>query len=617
MLGGALSDRRRLGNGGMGEVYRADDLKLGQPVALKFLPPDGWIDDPVRLDAAAQRSAARRAQVSHPNVCRVYDIGEADGAHRSCRWSSSTARTWRRCCGASAASPRQGAGDRAADLRAGSRPRTSEASPPRPEAGERDARRPGDVRITDFGLAPAHAARIDGRAGTPAYMAPEQLAGREVTAQSDLYALGLVLYELFTGKRAFNGKDVARAACAARGRRDRRRRAIVTRPRSGGRAGDPALSRARSRASGPASALAVAAALPGGDPLAAALAAGETPSPEMVAAAGSISALSDRCARSRGTGRRPCWVWRFLPRCPTVCCSPTMFRSSVRQRSWPIVLVRCPGRWDTPNRRSTRRGGSRRRSTTCVSRSNAATEQPLASVCARDAPRDSISGTAAVRVRWCRSGTEERVSYNNPPQTVSDMRTVVLDTEGRLAELQIIPPQMESAATPPPAPNWKSLFDLAGLDQSQFQPVAPQWTPRQYSDTRAAWEGPMPGWPEQRLRVEAAAFRGRPVFFQLIFPWTKPILMGQEQPSSRSRVWGQAIVATAVALVLAGAVLVARHNLRKGKGDRRLESLPGCGVFLPSRSCSGATPWRAPSTASADTTGVMPSPGYCRRRCKW
>src|SRR5262249_37674346 len=69
----------------------------------------------------------------------------------------------------------------------------------------------GQVRITDFGLAAVagtlEAAEI--RQGTPAYMAPEQLAGREVAVKSDLYALGLVLYELFTGKRAFQAGSVA------------------------------------------------------------------------------------------------------------------------------------------------------------------------------------------------------------------------------------------------------------------------------------------------------------------------------------------------------------------------------------------------------------------------
>ena len=66
----------------------------------------------------------------------------------------------------------------------------------------------GQVVMTDFGLA-GLADQVDGieaRNGTPAYMAPEQLAGHEVTVRSDIYSLGLVLYEIFTGKRAFSAR---------------------------------------------------------------------------------------------------------------------------------------------------------------------------------------------------------------------------------------------------------------------------------------------------------------------------------------------------------------------------------------------------------------------------
>ncbi|HLN58354.1 MAG TPA: protein kinase, partial [Thermoanaerobaculia bacterium] len=81
--GAVLIERYRIiglvGRGGMGEVYRADDLKLGQPVALKFLPgklaaEKTWID---RFYAEVRHAR----QISHPNVCRVYDVGEIEGRH--------------------------------------------------------------------------------------------------------------------------------------------------------------------------------------------------------------------------------------------------------------------------------------------------------------------------------------------------------------------------------------------------------------------------------------------------------------------------------------------------------------------------------------------------------
>ena len=149
----------------------------------------------------------------------------------------------------------------------------------------------GKVRITDFGLAGGSGEAI--RAGTPAYMAPEQLAGQEVTAQSDIYALGLILYEIFTGQRALDGKNLAEII-------HKREQSGIIPPTAIVKTLDPKIERTILRClkpeagERPASALAVAGALPGGDPLAAALAAGETPSPAMVAAAGSREALSVR-----------------------------------------------------------------------------------------------------------------------------------------------------------------------------------------------------------------------------------------------------------------------------------------------------------------------------------
>lgn len=81
--GTMLAERYRivglLGRGGMGEVYRAEDLKLAQPVALKFLP-DRLLSDDASL-ARFHREVRVARQVSHKNVCRVYDIGEVDGRH--------------------------------------------------------------------------------------------------------------------------------------------------------------------------------------------------------------------------------------------------------------------------------------------------------------------------------------------------------------------------------------------------------------------------------------------------------------------------------------------------------------------------------------------------------
>jgi Protein kinase domain len=155
----------------------------------------------------------------------------------------------------------------------------------------------GKVRITDFGLA-GIAANMQGRevlAGTPAYMAPEQLSGKEVSTRSDIYSLGLVMYEILTGKRAYDAKTMPELIKA-------RESGTLTSPSALVKDLDPLLERVILRcldkepSKRPSTALQVAAALPGGDPLAAALAAGETPSPEMVAAAGETEGTRPRLA---------------------------------------------------------------------------------------------------------------------------------------------------------------------------------------------------------------------------------------------------------------------------------------------------------------------------------
>src|SRR3712207_1856294 len=300
--GDVLAGRYRiaglLGRGGMGEVYRADDLKLRQPVALKFLP-EALSADGVTLARFYQEVSVAR-QVSHRHVCRVYDVAEAEGFHfismeyvRGEALSSLLKRIGRLPEDKAVETARQLCAGLAAVHDAGVLHR--DLKPANIMLDER-----GDVRITDFGIAAlAGAGRgAEAMAGTPAYMSPEQLAGRELTTRSDLYSLGLVLYELFTGKRAFEAASLPELL------RLRQSDTQPSSPSSHVKDLDPAVERAifrcleRDPERRPATALQVAAALPGGDPLAAALAAGETPSPEMVAAAPKEGALRPAVAVS-------------------------------------------------------------------------------------------------------------------------------------------------------------------------------------------------------------------------------------------------------------------------------------------------------------------------------
>ena len=165
-------------------------------------------------------------------------------ASTTCRWSTWTARIWPRCCGASAGCPRTRRSQIARQLCAGLAAAHEQGVLHRdlkPANVMIDGR--GRAKITDFGLA-GLAGTIEGdevRAGTPHYMAPEQLPGDEVTVRSDIYALGLVLYELFTGRRAFEAATPAELARLQNESAPTSPSSHVdgTRPRR--RAGDPAL----------------------------------------------------------------------------------------------------------------------------------------------------------------------------------------------------------------------------------------------------------------------------------------------------------------------------------------------------------------------------------------
>src|SRR5512132_1593453 len=206
--GSVIAGRYRIigliGRGGMGEVYRADDLKLGQPVALKFLP-EKLASDPAWIERFYAEVRHARG-VSHPNVCRVYDVGEIEGRHflsmeyvdgeelasllrRIGRLPPDKAvEIARELCAGLAAAHDKGVLHR--DLK--------------PSNVMIDGR--GRAKITDFGLAVAAGEETEGEvSGTPAYMAPEQLAGKGASVRSDVYSLGLVLYELYTGRKAFDG----------------------------------------------------------------------------------------------------------------------------------------------------------------------------------------------------------------------------------------------------------------------------------------------------------------------------------------------------------------------------------------------------------------------------
>jgi len=559
-----------LGRGGMGEVYRADDLTLDQPVALKFLP-EGVGNDPDKL-AQFHNELRTARQVSHKNVVRLYDLGEAGGRRfltmeyvdgedlasllrRIGRIPQDKAiELARQLCAGVAAAHERGVLHR--DLK------------PANVMIDGD----GNVRITDFGIAAPAASVTEPQfgsvpvfVGTPQYMAPEQLLGQPASVRTDLYALGLILFEIFTGRRAYDAKTLGDL-------KQLHDTGTLTTPSSVVRDLDPAVERVilrcldRDPQKRPGAALAVAAALPGGDPLAAALAAGETPSPAMLVAAGEsealglvpglaavafvtigVIALALVASRITLTGRVPLdkppavladRIQQFLTSVgytePSADSASGLARSDVFFRWLPTVDQR-PQRWDILN-----------------------TGSPWALVFwHRTSPRPLVT-----------SRTQIQVTIADPPMAVSGMTLVIVDTLGRVIEFQAVPSQFDSTQPPASTPPWEKLFDAAGLDMKAFSPVDPQWTPRDFADTRAAWEGPLTDHPEYRVRVEAAAYRGRPTSMFVLGPWARPTRMAAVPRTITQAVLSGFVSLAIVALVIA-ALLFARWNVRAKRADTR------------------------------------------------
>jgi serine/threonine-protein kinase len=576
--GTLLLDRYRvielLGRGGMGEVYRAEDLVLGQSVALKFLR--GLGEDAERLDRFYNEARMAR-EVTHPAVCRVHDVGQVDGqTFLSMEYvdgedlasllrrighlpGDKALQIARQLCAGVAAAHEKGVLHR--DLK--------------PQNVMLDGH--GNVRVTDFGLA-GLAGSITGddvRSGTPGYMSPEQLAGREVTARSDIYAIGLILYEVFTGTRAYPGRMPAEVR--------KQHEQPLGPPSSVVDDVDPAVDATVLRcleqdpAQRPPSARAVAALLPGGDPLAAALMAGETPSPDMVAASARDEGVRPAVARACLAAAAACAVvalllvprLHLLPRLPDTR-PPVVLEDRARD------FLRRVGYTDPAADRARglnadgeyfRWAGATDRSPTRWQKL-ATGDPPVLSFWYRQGPRSLIPTGDAALVRW-----------SDPPWTVSAMTGVRLDLSGRLLEFYAVPPQLETAAEPAPEPDWRPLFSEAGLDPANFTAVAPTWTPPFYCDRRQAWQGTYARRPEIPLRVEGAAYRGRPVYFRLVSPWTRAERM-QPFALTTAQKANEIITTGLMFLLFSVGGWLAWRNLKLGRGDRRGAARLGTALFL-------------------------------------
>jgi serine/threonine protein kinase len=196
-----------LGAGGMGAVYRAEDTRLGRVVALKLPLPAQLLDASGRTRFLREARAA--AALDHPNVCHVHEVGESDDGQLFLAMPHYDGETLKERLGREGALPEDAALGIARQVAAGL------AAAHRAGIVHRDLKPgnvmilpDGSVRILDFGLAKLAGATLTttgDRLGTVSYMAPEQVRGESVDARADLWALGVMLYEMLTGRRPFGG----------------------------------------------------------------------------------------------------------------------------------------------------------------------------------------------------------------------------------------------------------------------------------------------------------------------------------------------------------------------------------------------------------------------------
>ncbi len=562
LLAGRYRIVAQIGRGGMGHVFRAEDLKLNETVALKFLP-ESLANDPVWLGRFLVEVRTAR-EVTHPNVCRVHDIVETkDEAGRPLNFltmeyvdGENLADLIRRFGRLPDDKAMELAGQISAAL-AASHARGVLHRDIKPANVLIDGR--GNAKLADFGLALGSGSLESAEvAGTPGYIAPEMLQGGAATGRSDLYALGLVLYELLTGRRAIkDGKPSLGSIRQYAPEVPADAESMVL------ACADPDPARR------PSSAAEVAAVFPLRNAMEAALARGETPSPEMVADSADETPM-------------PQWqAWSWVAACAVV-----------------IVLTWCAARWGgyiqvLPPTLSAQEMELRAKS---ILEQSGYPSRDLPSRAAITENFDMLDWYTANAGRDLRRRFQDaplgslELSYwqsqtgnvmpDNPllsdvlgqrlrSVTLENSQFAEVDSAGHLLALR-------SNATLPAANasgvDWNQAIGWTGLDAASIKPADPSFTPPSYATSKRSWIGSYRSNPQMVFRVNAAENAGRINYLQLE--------AAQNAPESGYSELGVTASNVFQALAFVVSVLLAILNLRNGKGDVRSATRAGVMLFL-------------------------------------
>ncbi|MFN2454966.1 MAG: hypothetical protein ABR577_12165 [Pyrinomonadaceae bacterium] len=202
------------------------------------------------------------------------------------------------------------------------------------------------------------------------------------------------------------------------------------------------------------------------------------------------------------------------------------------------------------------------------------------------------SGQPAVIHFWHRTSPRyleplqgESVWLNDPPNDVAGMTKIILDVRGRLLEFQAVPPQVKEKTAQTGEVDWATLFTEAGLDIRNYRQTESSWTPPVFADMNLSWEGKHVDHAEIPVRIEAAAYQGKPVYFQIVAPWDKPLRQEETFSTAPRRAAGVILILIFLSVVIAG-VFLARRNLRQGRSDTRGAFKVSLFIFLVSLAAS-------------------------------